>query len=231
MKNKAQSTVRIYELLFDAKVDGPLPLRERSKINKLDQILQAARELFARVDYEAVKMDDIAERAEVSKGTLYSYFATKETVLVALFAQAQDQIDASRAAFLRDCDVRQPVATMVRYEELLNEMGAALFPIGLWRIVYAARVSNRALKPGLLLASISESIMDDRREMLSRMIAAGALREDLDVPSVSRVLQAVGRLHWEDYISDPEPDLARTNANNAADIANVLAPYVRLPQT
>ena len=218
---------RLYEILFDSDAaEGPLPLRERSKIAKVTSIMKAANALFTAVDYDAVKMDEIAARAEVSKATLYSYFQTKEMVLVALFVRTQHKIDASRERFLTEADLARPILTMARYEALLNDMGAAEFPIGLWRVVYASRVSNRALKPGVLLSEIANAILGDRVDLLSRMVAAGSLRSDLDVASTARVLHAIGRLHWETFIGDPEPDLARTNEANAVDIGTVLKPWL-----
>ena len=41
-------------------------------------IVQAAAELFAMKDFHQVLMDEVAEHAQVGKGTLYRYFPTKE---------------------------------------------------------------------------------------------------------------------------------------------------------
>ncbi len=56
--------------------------REREKEARRKSILQAAREQFYLDGYEASTIDKIAERAELSKGTIYSYFDSKEEIYV-----------------------------------------------------------------------------------------------------------------------------------------------------
>lgn len=52
-----------------------------------DEILQAAKELFLEVGYEATTIRRIADRVGVSAPALYLYFADKEAIMVALCDQ------------------------------------------------------------------------------------------------------------------------------------------------
>jgi AcrR family transcriptional regulator len=45
------------------------------------QILDAAEEVFARKGFDEARMEDIAERTGLSKGTLYLYFKSKEKLI------------------------------------------------------------------------------------------------------------------------------------------------------
>jgi AcrR family transcriptional regulator len=54
-----------------------LSRREREKLNRRREILQAAWAVFASKDYDSATIDNIAEAAELSKGTLYLYFRGK----------------------------------------------------------------------------------------------------------------------------------------------------------
>lgn len=56
--------------------------REREKLIRRQEILEAARMVFASKGFNDTKLEDVAERAEFGKGTLYNYFPNKE----ALFA-------------------------------------------------------------------------------------------------------------------------------------------------
>ncbi|GAB4524331.1 MAG: TetR/AcrR family transcriptional regulator [Anaerolineales bacterium] len=49
-----------------------------------EQILEAASQVFAQKGFAATRMDDIAQVAEVSKGTLYLYFKSKDALITAL---------------------------------------------------------------------------------------------------------------------------------------------------
>lgn len=58
--------------------------REREKQQRKAGILAAATEVFLEKGISAASMDQIAERAELSKGTLYLYFSSKEDLFVAV---------------------------------------------------------------------------------------------------------------------------------------------------
>ncbi len=56
-------------------------LRERNKQRIRERILTVAFELFKSAGYQRTTMDEIAERAEISRGTLFNYFPTKDSLL------------------------------------------------------------------------------------------------------------------------------------------------------
>ena len=56
--------------------------RELNKINSRKRILKASRKLFSQKGYEETMMEDIANKAEVSKATIYNYFPNKESLLI-----------------------------------------------------------------------------------------------------------------------------------------------------
>jgi TetR/AcrR family transcriptional regulator len=58
--------------------------RERRKDARPAEIIDAALDVFADNGFAAAKLDDIAARANISKGTLYLYFASKEELLKAV---------------------------------------------------------------------------------------------------------------------------------------------------
>jgi AcrR family transcriptional regulator len=55
--------------------------RERERLAMREQILNAARELFAERGYEAVTMREIGKRIEYSATALYNHFADKEALV------------------------------------------------------------------------------------------------------------------------------------------------------
>ncbi len=57
------------------------PRWRRRKSARPDEIRDAALELFVERGFAATRMDDVAARAGVSKGTVYLYFETKEALL------------------------------------------------------------------------------------------------------------------------------------------------------
>lgn len=63
--------------------DATTGLRERKRRDTHHRIAQAAIKLFQSLGYEATTMDAIAETAEVSRRSLFHYFASKEDVAFA----------------------------------------------------------------------------------------------------------------------------------------------------
>jgi TetR/AcrR family transcriptional regulator len=61
--------------------------REREKAQRRLDILDAARLEFFEHGFHRPTVDDIAARAEVSKGTIYLYFASKEEILAHLLLE------------------------------------------------------------------------------------------------------------------------------------------------
>lgn len=58
--------------------------KERERQQRREEIVQAAEHVFFNKGFDLSTMDDIAEEAELSKGTLYLYFKSKEDLHMAV---------------------------------------------------------------------------------------------------------------------------------------------------
>jgi len=58
--------------------------KEREKEQRKNDIINAAERVFFSKGHENATMDDVAEEAELSKGTLYLYFKNKEDLYLAI---------------------------------------------------------------------------------------------------------------------------------------------------
>jgi AcrR family transcriptional regulator len=67
--------------------DKTLSLRERKKQQNRTRILEAARDLFQSQGFDDTSVEQIAEMAEVSRGTFFNYFSTKDALLGAIADQ------------------------------------------------------------------------------------------------------------------------------------------------
>ncbi len=59
--------------------------KERERLNRRKEILIAARKVFATKEYDSATVDEIAEIAEISKGTIYLYFQSKAELFLSTF--------------------------------------------------------------------------------------------------------------------------------------------------
>jgi AcrR family transcriptional regulator len=76
----------------------PLGRRERKRLETRNGLAAVALELFAERGFDAVTVNDIADRADVDPSTFYRHFVTKEAVIFAEFGEVTARIgDAIRA--------------------------------------------------------------------------------------------------------------------------------------
>src|SRR5476651_61350 len=131
---------------------------ERRKDARAPEILDAALACFAERGFAATRMDDIAARASITKGTIYLYFESKEAVFKAL---ARQSIGAQLA------DMRACVETF-------DGTSAELLRLIIGAMGHFARTSARVILPKVLLAEVGifpELAEFWRREVIDRGIA------------------------------------------------------------
>ena len=109
----------------------PRPARRR-------QLLGAAREVFVAQGYHAAAMDEIAERAGVSKPVLYQHFPGKLELYLALLDESVDElVRIVREALVSTTDNRQRVpATFTAFFDFVGGTGEA------FRLVFESDLSN-----------------------------------------------------------------------------------------
>lgn len=73
--------------LSNVPLHGLVGLRDRKKALRRDEIIAAARDLFARKGIDATTMADIAAASVISPPTVFNYFGSKDGILIALITE------------------------------------------------------------------------------------------------------------------------------------------------
>ena len=131
------------------------------------QLLGAARDVFVAQGYHAAAMDEIAERAGVSKPVLYQHFPGKLELYLALLDESADElVGTMNEALSSTTDNRQRVpATFKAFYDFVAGTGEA------FRLVFESDLSNEpAVRQRL------DKAMSDCADMVSQFI-----REDAGV--------------------------------------------------
>jgi AcrR family transcriptional regulator len=68
--------------------------REREEAARVEIIVAAAERVFTKSGYFHARMDDIAEAAELAKGTIYYYFKSKDEIFVHILERETRQVQA-----------------------------------------------------------------------------------------------------------------------------------------
>lgn len=87
---------RIGSRAAPAGVTSPRPRRRRKEARPAE-ILEAAYAVFIERGFAATRLEDVAQRAGIAKGTIYRYFADKEALFLAVMQSLEtpifDQVD------------------------------------------------------------------------------------------------------------------------------------------
>ncbi|MFW6082538.1 MAG: TetR/AcrR family transcriptional regulator [Chloroflexota bacterium] len=92
--------------------------REREKQERRRSILQAAGRVFCENGFHRATVDSVAQHAEVSKGTVYLYFESKEALLAHLLLEGLDDLVA-------ELDEAYAATTKLPPEEQLRALAQA----------------------------------------------------------------------------------------------------------
>jgi AcrR family transcriptional regulator len=149
-----------------------MPRRERRA-----QLLGAALEVFVAQGYHAAAMDDIAERAGVSKPVLYQHFPGKLDLYLALLDASCDTIiDNCRRALevSHDNKVRVAAAIDAFYDYVASESGA-------FKLVFESDLTSEPA-----VREHTERVTTECAAMIAEVIT-----EDTDLPQPAARLLAV----------------------------------------
>jgi TetR/AcrR family transcriptional regulator len=93
--------------------------KEREKEHRKEEILDAAQKIFFEKGLSIATMDEIAETAELSKGTLYLYYKSKEDMYLAVMIRGMEELhgEFERIGSSKNTSVEKIVKLGAAYRE------------------------------------------------------------------------------------------------------------------
>ena len=153
--------------------------RERKKSAVRSRIIAAAIALFSRNGIEKVTVEQIAEAADIGKGTVYNYFDTKEDIIVAFMADLERRVQSRLhrlAAFSGSLDailtefVRQQLRRKQRYHKFVRVFLGQMF------------LHTNSFMP--YMAEMQKAIDPPMEKLFRALQERGLLRKDLNLPEL-----------------------------------------------
>ena len=144
----------------------------RRKEARPSEILDAALDCFAAHGFSATRLDDVAHRAGITKGTLYLYFPNKEELFKAVVAQALVPNLERGEALLSEADKRvaEPQSAAVLLAQLMHGWAdLASLPAGAIPKIVVSEAGNF---PDLA-RFYREQVVDRGMSLLSRVLQFG----------------------------------------------------------
>jgi AcrR family transcriptional regulator len=161
-------------------------LRERKKEQTRRAISNAAHRLFLERGFEAVTVADVAREADVSEGTVFNYFPTKED----LFYGRMETFEAELVAAVRDRGPGRSV--LAAFRDFVLERGRELSaPDRADVIVQAARLIGDSPALQAREREIVAQSTNDLAAVLAEEV--GAANADVEPKAVAAALMGVQR--------------------------------------
>lgn len=151
------------------------------KIETKSKIVESALIAFSKYGYDRTRMDDIAEAAKVSKGTLYLYFRSKEELFYAISETNILRLKDQLATLMATRKEELVLNAEKFYENFHNETGQIFDRIFFEIIAESAR--NPKLKR--MLYEHRLRIIDIVTEYLNSQVEKGLFAKDVDIKAIS----------------------------------------------
>lgn len=162
-------------------------LRQRQKADRDHRILAAAVTRFRRDGFQAVRIEDLAEEAGVSIGTVYNYYGTKGDLLMAIVAMEVEEVLTQGEEILTDppCGVEAALLALIwtYYDHSLEWLTKSM-----WRAAMALSIQEPHTPQGRRYTELDVCLADQVARLVTRLQARGEADPELCPVALGQVV-------------------------------------------
>ena len=176
--------------------------RELNKIHCRSRILKASRRLFGVKGYEETTIEDVAEKARISKATLYNYFPSKESLLIGI---AEDELEQIQR--LIEADLKEEPNSLVKLYRVLEAFILDSIPY----ISLSRKITYLNSCEGSVLYATRLNMIRMIRQLVEDAQQQGHLRLDVPVDDIVDMVMSIylmSQFEWS-HIADYTEDFCR----------------------
>jgi AcrR family transcriptional regulator len=160
--------------------------RERKHAAIRAQILDTAVGLFSKHGLNEVTVDQIAEAADIGKGTIYNYFSTKEEIVVAFMVDVEAQVQAKVRRFITSKGPLESIlAGFIRFQFRLKE------PHHQFVLVFLGQMFTRTEQFLPYMVEIQKAIDPPLEALFVGLQERGLMRQDVNLPEMIMVFKTI----------------------------------------
>lgn len=190
----------------------PSGLRARKKARTRDAIADAAISLFLARGFDEVPVNDIATAADVSKPTLFRYFATKEDLVLHRFADHNGE--AARVVRDRPAGVTPVAALHDHFRAGLNRFEPVT---GLNDHPQVVAFHRLVFSTPSLAGRLAQYQMDDEEALAEAL--GGDIAARLRAAQVLAIQRVLARTNWQKIAGGRKARAVKPEAIADADLA------------
>lgn len=162
-------------------------LREKQKADRERRILTAAVTRFRADGYRSVRIEDLAEVAEVSVGTVYNYYRNKGDILIATVAMEVEEVLASGARIVANPPngVDDALLKLIfeYYDHSLEYLSKEM-----WRTAMALSIAAPDTPNGRRYGELDALLAAQVVDLIEALQQRGEARADLDAEALGQLI-------------------------------------------
>ena len=182
-------------------------LRERQKAGRRRDILDSAAALFKREGFAAASIEQIAERAELSAGTVYNYFPSKGDLLLALVALDGQEVRDAGAAIVAD-PPGDPAKAVCRLLEVYVDHSLVHLDKRLWRQMMANALFFADTPLGAGYRELDRKLAEQVSDLCRALHRARRIPRRVDCDHAGQILFFVCNSLFMEFVADDAMPLA-----------------------
>lgn len=160
--------------------------RERKKTAIREQIIAKGVELFSRHGITDVSVDQIAEAADIGKGTIYNYFQSKEDIVVAFMVNFEREVQKTLTSLIKS--QRSPDATLSAFIVRQFRMKARYHS---FVRVFLTQMFLHTEQFLPYMVEMQKAIDPPLEALFGRLQQRGAIRRDIRLPNLITIFKTI----------------------------------------
>ena len=162
------------------------PRRERKKAAVRAHILATAIELFSEHGLDSVTVDQIADAADIGKGTIYNYFSTKEDIVVAFMVDFETRVQAKvRRLVTSKGTLESILAGFIRFQFQMKK------PYHRFVRVFLGQMFLRTEQFIPYMVEMQKTIDPPLEALFRGLQQRGLIRRDVSVPDLVLIFKTI----------------------------------------
>jgi AcrR family transcriptional regulator len=185
--------------------------RERKKDETKRKIIDVALELFHRQGFAATTMEQIADTADVAKGTLYNHFATKEAIVGEYMRRTVRENEPDAVKFFEELpDTRSRLYVFMEKIAEWTELNKEIVGIYVsYRMQNLFRPQDERERSGF------ESLL---AKIIGHGQASGELRKNISQEKLVKYFEVLHAMTLRNWLVEPEEFPLQQNLIEAVDL-------------
>ncbi len=165
--------------------------KEKQEKSKEEFILDVAKKVIEERGFSSTRMDDIAQRANVAKGTLYLYFKSKDDLFLRLMDREYSKVLSGLMRVIeKEDDVITKIDAVIEGFLRYMEENRSFF----LNIMFEAPSIKRETMKGKMLEK-NRLINEGLSRLIKKGIDEGVIRDDIELPvMISAIIGTVSRV-------------------------------------